>query len=144
MAIRKSSEITDVNKLGMHDFYLETANGYDETVLISGDKGYPHYYRVELHFFDVEYLACAPSFGNMGTFQFRQATEPEATAIYEDFLEYPPQVVYCFEEDLSRWSPVPKRKAHKFFIAASRVEITIHYDAENVHHLLGFENTKNE
>lgn len=79
----------------------------------------------------------------MGTFLFRQATEQEAAAIYENFLEYPPQAVYCFEEDLSRWSPMPQRKAHTFFIVASRVEVTIHYDAENAHHLLGFEDMKN-
>jgi hypothetical protein len=144
MAIRKSSEITDVNKLGMYDFYLITANGYDETVLISDDRGYPQYYRVELQFFDVEYIACAPTFGNMGTFQFRQATEQEAATIYEGYLEYPPQMVYCFEEDLFRWNPMPKRKAHKFFIVASRVEITIHYEAENVNHLSMFEDPKNE
>ncbi|HEU5376248.1 MAG TPA: hypothetical protein VFV38_12455 [Ktedonobacteraceae bacterium] len=139
MAIRKSYEITDVSKLEMYDFRIEAVNGYDETVLITGDRGYPRYYRVEAQFFDVKYLACAPSFGAMGTFLFRQATEQEATTLYEDYLEHPPQAVYCFEEDLSRWSPMPKRKAHKFFIVANSVEITIHYDAENVHHLSGFE-----
>ncbi len=74
MAIKKLHEITDVNKLGMHDFRIEAVDGYDR-VLISGDRGYPHYYRVELAFFDVDYLACAPSFGAMGTFHFRYATE---------------------------------------------------------------------
>lgn len=141
MAIRKSSEITDVNKLGMYDFYLESANGYDETVLIRGDRGYPQYYRVELHFFDVEYLACAPSFDD--TYRFRPATEQEATTVYKDYLENPHRAVYCFEEDLSQWSPMPQRKAHTFFIVASRVEVTIYYDAENAHHLLKLEQIEN-
>lgn len=116
----------------------------DDIVRITGDRGYPHYYRVDLQFFDVNYIACAPFFGS--TFRFRQATEQEVATLYKDYVEDLPRVVYCFEEDLSQWRPMPQRKARTFFIVAICVEITILYDEENAAHLLylGLENTKSE
>src|ERR1700753_2849962 len=127
MAIKISSEITDVNNLGMHDFYLDSISDKDNSIYIAGNGGYPSYYRVEIQFFDVEYISCATYFDD--TFRFRKATEQELITISENYLDHLPQTIYCFEEDLSRRSSTSSKTARKFFIVASHVEITISYHA---------------
>ena len=104
-------------------------------LLLVGDRGYRDHYRVELKFFDVVYVACATSFTDMGTFQFRFATVQEIAEI-QTCAGDEVVTVYCFEEDsIRRVSPL-ERQPRRFFIAAGRVEIRVYYGGDHVDDLL--------
>ncbi len=125
---RKSSEITDVNALGMYDFRMgEIENDpiYPyPTLRIYGHRGYAGY-LVHIRFEETVYLACAPSF-DYG-FIWRMATEEEAARLHVLADEDRAQV-YCLEENMSLYRTPLQREARQFFIVAWGLEITVEYD----------------
>lgn len=126
--IRKSSDITDVNALGMYDFRtggIENDPAYPyPTLLIYGHRGYAGY-LVDIRFLETAYIACSPSFDYI--FTWRMATEEEAEKMYVIADENRAKV-YCIEEDISLYRTPLEREARKFFIVAWDVEVTLKYD----------------
>lgn len=132
--IRKSSDIMDVNALGMYDFRMggtESDPIYPyPTLLIYGHRGYAGY-LVDIRFLETVYIACSLSFDNI--FTWRMATEEEAEKMYviageTDKADEYRAKVYCIEEDISLYRTPIERAARKFFIVAWGVEITLKYD----------------
>lgn len=125
---RKSSNITDVNALGMYDFRMgEIENDpiYPyPTLRMYGHRGYAGY-LVDIRFLETVYIACSPSFDYI--FTWRMATEEEAKKMYVIADENQAKV-YCIEEDISLYRTPLERKARKFFIVAWGLEITLKYD----------------
>ena len=124
MAIRKSWNIRDVNALGMFYFHLKAFEQGDniQILLITGDRGFPKAYAVEIRFFSIAYIGCPTYFEE--EFEWRMATEEEAATIqvYAEML--PDARVYCLEERLPEWI---QRPPLKYFLAAASVEITLLY-----------------
>src|ERR1700686_1552639 len=104
---RKSSNITDVNALGMYDFRMggiENDPIYPyPTLLIYGHRGYAGY-LVDVRFLETIYIACSPSFDYI--FTWRMATKEESEKMYvvadeNDKADEYRAKVYCIEEDIS-------------------------------------------
>jgi hypothetical protein len=129
---RKSSDITDINALGMYEFHMgeiENDPSYPyPTLRMYGHKGYPDYF-VHIRFLETVYIACTPSFDN--GFIWRMATKEEATTMHA-YADEERAKVYCIEEDLSGYVPPLysplQREVRKFFIVAWGLEITLKYD----------------
>jgi hypothetical protein len=136
MQTKTFTDIDIVNRAGMYDYHL-TIPDSEEDLLILGNRGYPHYYRIEILFLEVEYLACA--FDIDDTYIWRIASPEETKAIHRAFSWQDSSdpdihcIVYCLEE--GSHLPLKRREARKFFIAARGVEITISYDANNPSHV---------
>lgn len=135
MIERKLNSISELETLLMHEFSIVEIDADEEKLVIVGDRGYRHYYRVELIFLDVAYIACATSFIDMGTFQFKIAEGKDRELIMDNIHEKEYITVYSFEEDISRWERPPSRKARKFFIASGSVEITVYYGGDSLDEL---------
>ncbi|HZU69768.1 MAG TPA: hypothetical protein VFA09_21020 [Ktedonobacteraceae bacterium] len=127
MAIRKSWNILDINKLGMFYFYLKAFEQGDNILilLITGDRGFPKAYNVEIRLYSITYIACPTYFEE--EFYWRMATDEEAAEIqvYAEML--PDARIYCLEERLPQWI---KRPPRKYFLAAASIEITLLYSDE--------------
>ncbi len=125
---RKSSNITDVNALGMYDFRMgEIENDpiYPyPTLRMYGHRGYAGY-LVHIRFTETVYIACSPSFDF--SFSWRMATEEEASKMCVVADENRAKV-YCIEEDISLYRTPLEREGRKFFIVAWGLEITLKYD----------------
>lgn len=131
---RKSSNITDVNLLGMYDFRMggiENDPAYPyPTLLMYGHRGYAGY-LVDIRFLETVYIACSPSFDY--SFTWRMATPEEAEKMYViadeiDKAEEYRAKVYCIGEDISLYRTPLEREARKFFIVAWGVEVMLKYD----------------
>ncbi|MGH2496413.1 MAG: hypothetical protein ACRDIV_17075 [Ktedonobacteraceae bacterium] len=131
---RKSSDITDVNALGMYEFHVgEIEKGLIypyPTLRLYGHRGYPDYF-VHIRFRETVYISCAPSFNNC--FIWRVATKEEAEKVYviageDDKAEEYRAKVYCIEEDMSLYRTPLEREVRKFFIVAWGIEVTLEYD----------------
>lgn len=133
MEKRKFADIAILNHIKMLDYRIEAQEEYN--LLVIGDRGYPHYYRVEITFIGVEYIAC--TFHIEDNYTWRLASSEETKAVVRAFSDGDELIiVYCIEEDLSGYHHPPQREAHKFFIAAHAVEVIVYYDANNPNHLL--------
>ncbi|MGH2496412.1 MAG: hypothetical protein ACRDIV_17070 [Ktedonobacteraceae bacterium] len=130
--IRKSSDISDVNGLGVYGFRMEGIENDPTypfpTLLIYGIQGYASY-LIDIRFLETVYIACSPSF-EYG-FIWRMATREEAEEMYM-IADEGRAKVYCIEEDISGYVPPLyqplQRDARKFFIVARGLEITLKYD----------------
>jgi len=126
MAIRKSWDITDVNTLGMFYFRMSAIEQGDniQILLITGDRGWPKSYAVEIRFFSIAYIGCPTYFEE--EFLWRMATEEETSPIQAYTERLPGAKVYCLEEQLNKWI---RRSPIKYFLAAANVELTL-FDAD--------------
>lgn len=128
---RKSSNITDVNALGMHEFHIsEIEKGLNypfPTLRLFGHRGYPDYV-VYIRFIETVYISCAPSFDH--GYIWRMATKEEAERMFI-LADNDRAKVYCIEEDISGnvppLFPPLQRESRKFFIVAWGVEATLEY-----------------
>ncbi len=138
MQTKKFTDIDIVNRVCMRYYYLNMPDS--DELCISGNNGYPEYYRIEIVFKEAEYIACGLYIDE--AYQWRIASPEERKSVLEAFAEFPdPEksyshtIVYCIEE-----SGQPSYvKPRKYFIAAHSVEILVYYDASNPHHLVGLE-----
>lgn len=132
MRTRKSTNIADINALGMYDFRMggiESDPKYPyPTLLIYGHKGYAGY-LVDIRFTETVYIACAPSFDY--SFIWRIATDEES-AVLKRCADEDCATIYCLEEDTSGYVlpfyPPLQREPRKFFIVSWGLEITLSYD----------------
>ena len=133
MQTKKFTDIDIVNRAGLR--YYHMAIHETDNLIIMGDNGYPNYYRMEIRFIAVKYLACVFCIDDI--YFWRIASPEETKTVLSAFSTslFPERdshvVVYCLEE-IGQSS---QRKTRKFFIAARAVEIIAHYDANNPHHL---------
>lgn len=134
MQTKKFTDIDIVNRVGTRYYFLAMPDS--DELCISGNNGYPEYYRIEIFFKEVEYIACGLYIDE--AYHWRIASPEERKSVLEAFAEFPDveksyrhTIVYCIEE-----SGQPSYvKPRKYFIAAHSVEIILHYDANNPHHL---------
>lgn len=138
MQTKKFTDIDIVNRVCMRYYYLNMPDS--DELCISGNNGYPEYYRIEIVFKEAEYIACGLYIDE--TYHWRLASPEERKSVLEAFAEFPdPEkayshtIVYCIEE---MYPPLGK-ESRKYFIAARSVEIILYYDANNPHHLAGLE-----
>lgn len=136
MATRTFTDITDANRVWVELYVMESIESFErETLLITGDRGYPNHFRVDVTFLGHKYLACATAFE--GEVRWRMATADEARMIRQAYWENSDINVYCIEEDLDRFRPRPNKAPQKFFIVASSVEIVVTYEGEDIDRLVG-------
>ena len=129
LQMAKFPDIDIVNRTKMF-YYTLSVPPYTDQFLIEGNMGFPYYYRIEIRFIDVEYLACA--FYLDETYAWRKATPEEAQAVFSMFSDGESRAtVYCLEEISRPHQRVPR----KYFIVAHAVEITVYYDANNASHV---------
>ena len=136
MATRTFTDITDVNRVWVELYVIESIESFErETLLITGDQGYPDHLRVDITFLGHKYLACATAFA--GEVRWRMATTEEIGMIEKAYESINGDKLYCIEEDFERFLPRPNREPQKFFIVASSVEIVVTYEGEDIDRLVG-------
>ena len=130
------TDIADVNRIWVENYTIASIESFDEeSLVITGDQGYPDYLRIDVKFIAPQYLACATHFD--GEVLWRIASEEEAKLVRQTYKDNSHINVYCVEENFSAFLPPhPNRKPRKFFIAAVRVEITVFYGGKNIDELL--------
>jgi hypothetical protein len=138
MQTKKFTDIDIVNRVRMRYYYLNMPDS--DELCISGNNGYPEYYRMEIFFEEVEYIACGLYIDE--SYQWRLASPEERKSMLEAFAEFPDveesyshTIVYCLEEMFPPLGKGPR----KYFVAAHSVEIVLYYDANNPRHLAGLD-----
>ncbi len=122
----KLNNINDINGLGMYDFFVKDLNGQDDQMVIVGDRGYPHLFRVEILCIDVGYIACIPYFQGWD-YVFRNATSEEVEEI-QWYADNDTLSVYCIEERAVSEMSTGQQKRRRFFVACKQMLITLYCD----------------
>lgn len=117
MLIRKIAHTLDVNRLNMDMFQIYSVK--DQEMVLWADDGYPEFFRVELKFSGLEYLAC-PVYFHQGQLRVAAKQEPSLSKKYSN------ATIFCFEAD-----PVGG-KFERYFIVARDLGITVHFGGTNL------------
>lgn len=115
MLNRKIVHVDIVNHMSLCDFELMSLE--QDILRIDNYYDYPKYYRIELLFTHVQYIACPTFFQD---YQFQVVSDPAHPLI----CEHSGGMLYKF----TKLYTLPGETAEEFFIIARKLEMTIYYE----------------
>lgn len=149
MEVKKLKSVVDLNKLQRFEYTLSSID--EDSLLITGDRGYPNYLYVEIKFEGTEYISCPISITDPVIWGVAEPNE--AKKVIEKYSDNYRMKVFSIEEDFSIYYhsdeikkslnktllqhiiQPPQRSPYKFYIVAYNIDITLFYTKEVSHFL---------